>query len=221
MKLHRLVLAVAALSVLAAGACDRDAAAGPPASGSAPSESPGSESPPPVQKHRPKTAPPPPLRKVAPPLKKVRPVAQEARLSPRGLGPYTVGTGSLGLKLGDLLADYRQDTECPNGMYYGRGTPKYHSPFLTFTERAKLLYINVDSRKVATTADVRVGTPFATVKRLHPEGRQYDSSQGMRAWVVTKGANALLIGIENGKVDGFVAGDKETVLFRFTDGEGC
>jgi hypothetical protein len=218
MKLHRLVLAVAAVSLLAAGACDRDAAARPPESGSAPSESPGSGSPPRARQGRPEA--PPPVRKIVPPVKKVRPAAQQARLSPRGLGPYTAGTGALGLKLGDLLADYRQDTTCPNGLYYAKGTPKYHSPYLTFTDRAKLLYIDVDSPKVATTAGVRVGTPFATVKRLHPDGRQYDN-QGLRAWVVTKGANALLIGFENGKVNGFEAGDKETVLFRFTDGEGC
>jgi hypothetical protein len=227
MKLHRIVLAVAALSLLAAGACNRDATAGPPASQSptdqsATDRSPASESPtsaPPVRQVRPKQSPPPPVRKVVPPLKKVRPVAQQARLSPRGLGPYTAGTRALGLKLGDLLADYGQDAQCPDG-YYGTGTLKYHSPHLVFTDGAKLVYISVDSPKVATTAGVRIGTPFATVKRLHPDGRQYDN-EGLHAWVVTKGADALVIRIENGKVSWLEAGEKETVVFRFTDGEGC
>jgi hypothetical protein len=215
MRLRHIVLTAAALSVLATGACNRDASASAaPATTTAPATSA-----PHVPKAR-KPTEPPPLQKTVAPMRKVRAV-EAPRLSPRGLGPYTAGTGSLGLKLGDLLADYHQDAECPNGLYYGRGVKKYHSPYLTFTAKFKLLYIDVDDTAVATTAGVRVGTTYATVKRLHPEGRQY-TNQGVHAWVVKQGSNALLIGIgDNGRVDGFEAGDAETVLFRFTDGEGC
>jgi hypothetical protein len=224
MKLNRLALVVAAAGLLASGACNRDANLAPGAPAPAPS------APPAVPEQR-QPAPPPPLQKVAPPVKKVKkakakkaepapPVGPAGRLSPRGLGPYTAGTGALGLKLGDLLADYHADEACPNGMYYGKGTASYHSPYLTFTDKAKLLYIDVESPEVATTAGVRIGTPFATAKRLHPHGRQYDN-QGVHAWVVTRGHNALLMSIENGKVSGFEAGDAEAVVFRFTDGEGC
>jgi hypothetical protein len=222
MKLNRLALVVAAAGLLATGACNRDATVAPGAPAPAPSA-------PPAVPERVEPTPPPPLQKMAPPVKKVKkvkvkkpapPVVPAARLSPRGLGPYTAGAAALGLKLGDLLADYHEDEACPNGMYYGKGTARYHSPYLTFTDKAKLLYLDVDSPKVATTAGVRIGTPFATAKRLHPDGRQYDN-QGVHAWVVTKGPNALLMSIENGKVSGFEAGDAETVVFRFTDGEGC
>jgi hypothetical protein len=74
MKLNRLALVVAAVGLLATGACNGDATVAPGAPAPAPSA-------PPAMPERGDPTPPPPLQKVVPPMKRVKKVNVNGKVS--------------------------------------------------------------------------------------------------------------------------------------------
>jgi hypothetical protein len=161
------------------------------------------------------SAPPEPARTTA---------AVDDLLSPTGLGPYHMGTSLSTLQAQGLVTDVREGTVCPS--LGARGLRRYHRPYLHFAyygpTKGRLIYLTVDSAQVKTAGGAHVGLTLAQVQTRHPEGRKLTGFSGLYAYLVEEGSNAMVFRFDKaGIVEAIEAGDRETVTFRFTDGEGC
>ena len=142
----------------------------------------------------------------------------EDHLTPRGLGPWTVGVSVAQLRSLGLVDTLRTIPSCPD---LGNVIGQLEDPDLVFYQN-KLIYLSVDSTYIQTAKGARVGMSLAEIKAKHPTGRQIDDGMGGKAWLVTEGTNGMLFRTgASGKVERIDAGKAETIEFRFTEGEGC
>jgi hypothetical protein len=137
-------------------------------------------------------------------------------LSAAGLGPYEIGAAQGALKSGKLLGKVATKDGCATA----RGVGAYASPELAFA-KGKLQRLTVTSPKIATVAGAKVGTSYATLKGMYPNGKQLDDWVGASAWYTLDGGNALLFRISDGKVASIDAGADPAVQFFYTDKQGC
>jgi hypothetical protein len=137
-------------------------------------------------------------------------------LSAAGLGPYEIGATQNGLKSDDLLGKVSTKDACATA----KGLSAYGTPALAFT-KGKLQRLTVTSSKIATVAGAKVGTSYASLKGMHPAGKQLDDWVGASAWYTLDGGNALLFRISDGKVASIDAGADPAVQFFYTDKQGC
>ena len=139
-------------------------------------------------------------------------------LTPKGLGPWTVGVSVAQLRGKGLVDTLQTIPSCPD---LGNVIGQLEDPDLVFYQN-KLIYLSVDSTYIKTAKGARVGMPLAEIKAKHPGGRQLDDGLGGTAWLVTEGVNGMLFRFgASGKVERIDAGKAETIEFRFAEGEGC
>ncbi|GAA3338912.1 hypothetical protein GCM10020358_20730 [Amorphoplanes nipponensis] len=233
MRLRHATLAVAALTLLGVAACGDDSddkgsaapaagvSAGPSAGGAlggpGASAAPGASAPgiPPTEGTSP-TKPP----------KKGGGAAQgpagKPKISPdvltaAGIGPYTAGVAQSELKSADLIGKV---TATKDTCTTAKGLGEYHTPALAFAA-GRLQRVTVTSPEVATPAGAKVGTGYAGLKALYPNGKQLDDWLGASAWYAVDGGNALLFRIKADKVAAIDAGAATAVQFFYTDKQGC
>jgi hypothetical protein len=228
MRHRRVVLAVAALTLIGVTACSHDkkdeaAAPGTPAVGatagdpvtSAPA---GPTSQASTTKEKPAFTKNPDgtINSAGP-----RPATSATTLSAGGFGPYKIGVSQADLKAAGLLGKVSK-ARADNCADYtvAKGLSKYHSPALSFYN-GRLLHLTVSSSAIKTDKGVKVGTALANVKGQYPSGKQLTDFSGAGAWFATNGAYGLLFGIGDDKVKTIQAGMAEPIQFKYTDDQGC
>ena len=150
-----------------------------------------------------------------------RPVTSGTTLSAGGFGPYKIGASQADLKAAGLLGKVSKAREDNCADYtVSKGLSKYHSPALSFYN-GRLLHLTVSSSAIKTDKGVKVGTTLANVKGQYPSGKQLTDFSGAGAWFATNGAYALLFGIGDDKVKIIQAGMAEPIQFKYTDDQGC
>jgi hypothetical protein len=150
-----------------------------------------------------------------------RPAASGTTLTAGGFGPYKIGVSQADLRSAGLLGKVskaRQDN-CKD-YTTAKGLSKYHSPALSFFN-GRLLHLSVASSAIKTDKGVKVGTTLANVKGQYPSGKQLTNFTGAGAWFATDGSYALLFGIDKNKVKSIQAGMAEPIQFKYTDDQGC
>jgi hypothetical protein len=228
MRHRRVVLAVAALTLIGVTACSHDkkdeaaspgapiagATAGDPAT-SAPAGPTSAAS---TAKEKPAfTKNPDGTVNSAGP----RPATSATTLSAGGFGPYKIGVSQADLKAAGLLGKVSK-ARADNCADYtkAKGLSKYHSPALSFYN-GRLLHMTISSSAIKTDKGVKVGTTLANVKGQYPSGKQLTDFSGAGAWFATDGAYGLLFGIGDNKVKSIQAGMAEPIQFKYTDDQGC
>lgn len=236
MRHRRVVLAVAALTLVGVTACSHDkkddaaaslapaasAPAGAPTA-SAPASSPASAlaRPTPTEsaaKGKPAftSNPDGTINSAGPP-----PATSGATLSAGGFGPYKIGVSQADLRAAGLLGKVSKAPEDNCADYtVAKGLSRYHSPALSFYH-GRLLHLSVSSSAIKTDLGVKVGTTLATVKGRYPRGKQLTDFSGAGAWFASEGAYALLFGFGDDKVTSIQAGMAEPIQFKYTDDQGC
>ena len=228
MRHRRVVLAVAALTLIGVTACSHDkkddtAASGAPIVGatagdpvtSAPA-GPTSEASTAKEKPAFTKNPDGTINSAGP-----RPATSATTLSAGGFGPYKIGVSQADLKAAGLLGKVSK-ARADNCADYtvSKGLSKYHSPALSFYN-GRLLHLTVSSSAIKTDKGVKVGTTLANVKGQYPSGKQLTDFSGAGAWFATNGAYGLLFGIDDDKVKSIQAGMAEPIQFKYTDDQGC
>jgi hypothetical protein len=227
MRHRRVVLAVAALTLIGVTACSHDkkdaAAPGAPAAGASagdPAASPlaGTSTTGSNAKGKPAFTKNPDgtINSAGP-----RPAASGTTLNAGGFGPYKIGVSQADLKAAGLLGKVSKAREDNCADYtVAKGLSKYHSPALSFYN-GRLLHLTVSSAAIKTDKGVNVGTTLANVKGQYPSGKQLTDFSGAGAWFASEGAYALLFGIGDSKVKSIQAGMAEPIQFKYTDDQGC
>jgi hypothetical protein len=145
-----------------------------------------------------------------------KPAGSPDVLTAAGMGPYSVGVAQTELKSAGLVGAVTTKDACATA----KGLSEYHSPALAFTG-GKLQRLTVTSSKVTTTTGAKVGTSYANVKGMYPNGKQLDDWVGASAWYTLDGGNALLFRIADDKVASIDAGVGQAVQYFYTDKQGC